>query len=213
MLALETTDDWAWSCVVVAASDTDYFTADATAADAYTSVTAFVAWLNDPARAWHGSRAWTWSWLRNTDGGALLMLACTGDFLFLGTAAPLAFATASAGPTLTATASAAGTWAPTIRIAVRRHQRLLGDGDCGGGNTVRPGVPGLSGFKPAIDALGTAADACRLTSMLAAASTPRRAVVWQVHTSSWRRYALGEVGRSASETMYRFTLAVAGEVA
>ena len=212
MLAIETTDNWAFTAIVIAAGHTDYFTSDATNADACTSVTALVAWLNDAARAWHGARSWTWSWARASDGGAVLTLSCSGDFLFLGVAAPLALSTHSRAPTLTGTASAAGTWAPTIPIAVRRHERLLGDGDCGGGNVVRPGAPGLAGFKPAVEAVGTVIDACRLTSVLAAASSPRRVSVYQLHTATWRRYALGEVGRDGDDTMFRFTLACAGEV-
>lgn len=212
MLAVETTDNWAWSCFVAADGHLDSYAASATVADACTSVTAFVAWLNDPARAWHATRAWTWSWARGTNSGAVLTLLCTGDFLFLGTAAPVGFATSSAAPTLTGTSSAVGTWAPLAPIAVNGHARLLGEGDCGGGNAIRPGVPGHATYKLTIAAVGNTRDACRLTTVLATASCPRRASVWQLHTATWRRYALGEVSRDGADNLFRFTLNCMGEV-
>ncbi len=211
MLAINTTDNWSFFAAVGAAGHTEFYTASATANNAYSSIVAFVDWLNDPARAWHASRAWVWSWARGADSGAVMHLTCTGDFVFLGTA-PLGFVTTSAGPTLTGTTSAIGTWAPTAPIGIRRHQRLLGDGDCGGSNTIRPGVPGLSGFKPSITAIGTPQDAIRLTIILATAENPRVGTVWQTHSKQWRTYAIGQVERSDSDSFYRFNFSVAGEV-
>ena len=212
MLALETSDTWTTGTIAVQVGSTGPYTYTLVGRDAYSEMVSFVAWCN--TRAW--APGFTWSWARNaTDGGGTLTLyahtTCSLTCNAQATAL-LGFVTAGAAVSHTGSTSAVGTWAPTIRIAVNKHVRLLGDGDAGGSNLVRPGVPGLAGLRPTVEALGNVIDACRVAHILATASTPRRCWVYQTHKTTWRNYALGNVSRSAQDTTaYRFSLEVAGE--
>lgn len=210
MLALETSGNWTaatWT-VTIAGTTHVYTFADT---NAYEVMEGFKAWV--PTQ-WAGKSV-VWTWTRYTyDAGAKLHL----EFNTAAHIVPNATAITLVGfgdwnsAYHDASTSAVGTWAPTLPIAVAKHARLLGDGDVGGGNLVRPGVPGLAGLRPTVEALGTVLDAARLASVLATATTPRRCWVYQIHKATWRNYALGNVSRSAQDTTaYRFSLEVAGE--
>ena len=55
-------------------------------------------------------------------------------------------------------------------------------------------------------------DAGRITAQLAAASSPRRGRVYQLHTGQWLELAIGSVQRSPAGAMhYRFSIEAAGE--
>lgn len=173
---------------------------------------ALVAWANDAGRPWHGSVLFGWSWSRDpATGGAIVVLSANHAFDINISAGELYVPTGAAQTTYQGTAPAAGTWAPTVPIAVSRHARLLGEGDAGGATMIRPGCQGLAGVAPKVEAIGTALDAARLAGVLAVATTPRRAYCWQQHLAVWRQYALGPVSRSADGTGYRFGLECAGE--
>jgi hypothetical protein len=214
MIAFETADNWAWSVDVTVGAATETFTNLATDADAVAALQALVTWANAGGRAWTGTRVFSWAWIRHAaSGAALLTLSATGGAFSLtaGALTTLGFA-AVAGVTSTTGAAAAGTWAPALPVSLRRNVRLLDSGDAGGNGAVRPGVPGLACRLPKLDAMGTATDAARLSAVLAAASSPRRAQVWQLHTSSWIELAVGAVSRSAQGSKaYEFAIEVAGD--
>jgi len=214
MLSLETATDYG-SIYVDCGATVDTYTFTGT--DAYSCIRDFVAWCND---TFTGS--WSWTWSRDTlTGGALLALHHSGG----STAEVTPDAAAQAalgfpdfwdefndGHDFAGVSAAVGTWCPTARIAVSKHARLLGSGDAGGSRSVRPGVPGIAGQNPTIDAIGTALDAARLTAVLALATTPRRCFLYQTHTGLWRGLALGAASRSAGDDLlYRFSLETAGE--
>lgn len=220
MLALETTDDWGWTVTVtVAPYGSDTYT---NAQPSAKFIVGFVTWLLDGGRPWVGHGIFSWAWVRNTNAadvtqsGVKLTLKCNVAFS-LDTADSRFTETTGMNPDdvvtqLDPVASARGTWAPRSRIASRNNARLLDKGDCGGGNLVRPGVPGRAAYNPAVAAIGTVADAQRLTDILSAASNPRRIWVYQVHTDSWLDLALGGVQRSPVDYQhYNFTLTTAGE--
>lgn len=214
MLALETTHSWGWALDVTVGAATETYTNAVTDSDAATSVQALVDWLNAPGRAWFATRAFAWTWARQAStGAAILTLTATGGTFSInaGALATLGFA-AAAGVTSVTGSAAVGTWAPVSGVSVRRDFRLLSEGDAGGNGAVRPGVPGLACRAPRLEAVGTATDAARLAAVLATASSPRRAMLWQVHTGSWVEVALGPVSRSPQGTLhYQFTFDVAGD--
>ena len=216
MLAVDGTLTPATVEIQVGADAATYGPATATT-NAYEEITALVAWANDVARPWTGTRTFAWSWQHDTaTGGALLTLSADGLFDVNLSTGCLYLPTMAAQTSTTAPTPATLTWCPKVPIAVARHTRLLGSGDLAGGLAgwaMRPGVPGLAGIRPTVSAVGKALDAARLTAILATATTPRLAWVYQTHTATWRRYALGPVSRSADgATDYRFSLEVAGEV-
>lgn len=212
MLAVETSDDWGnaeWTVTIAAV--TNVF-ASASATSVYDWLEEFTAWV--PTQ-WGGKTA-TWAWSRNaTDGGALVTVTFSHSAQIANNANSLALIGVANGTanSHTGTTSAAGTWTPTVPIAIARHARLLGTGDVGGTRLgIRPGVPGLAGTKPKVEALGTALDAGRLAGVLAVATTPRRCWIYQVHRDAWRQYALGAIERTPTGvTAYTFVLAVAGD--
>lgn len=215
MLAVDTTDDWGFA-VDVTVGGTATYTNDGDAnGNAYAAIVAFVAWANDPARAWHAFTTFAWSWARDTaTGGAKLTLTAAGFPFDLnnGAHARLGLAADNGANEIIGDQPASGTWAPPTRIAVARHVRQLADGDAGGSRLVRHGAQGLACYSPTVSAVGTALDAARLAAVLAVATTPRRAYVYQVHRAAWRHYALGPVSRSPEgATAYRFTLECAGD--
>ena len=220
MLALETTDNWGWTVTVTVPSYSP-----ATFTNAQPSAKAlpiFVAWLNGAGRPWHGHAVFDWSWARNTyapdstKGGAKLRLTCSTAFT-LATSDSLFCNSTGMNPdtgvtSLDGVVSAKGTWCPLSKVSVKSYARLLDKGDCGGGNLIRPGVPGLAHYNPTVEAMGTANDAARLADILANASNPRRCWVYQVHTDTWLDLALGAVDRSPVDyTFYKFTVHTAGE--
>ncbi len=213
MLCLDAT--WApYDIEIQVGADAATYSSTSTVGNAYEQIVALAAWANDAGRPWAVSITFSWSWARDTaTAGAFVVLSASSAFDINITAGGLYLPNGAGQTTYTGTDPAIGTWAPTLPIAVRGHVRLLGDGDAGGAErTIRPGVPGLAGQRPKIEALGTVLDAARLAAVLAVATTPRRCWVYQTHKATWRNYALGAVNRSPEgTTAYRFTFDVAGE--
>lgn len=213
MLSLETTGAWStaqWT-VTIAAVSHDFTSSTSTSAHDW--LTEFCVWV--PTQ-WSGKSV-SWAWSRNsTDGGAKISLEFSHSAQIANSGSALSLLGVPNGThtTHTGTASASGTWAPSVRISVTEHLRILGTGDAAGNKAgIRPGSPGLAGRRPRVEAIGTALDAARLASVLASASNPRRAWIYQVHRSTWRNLALGEVTRNPDGmTSYRWTMATAGEV-
>lgn len=210
MLALETTNDWvAGELTITIAAVTHVYSF--VGFDAYSEMQSFKAWL----AASFAGKSVAWTWAHNTDGGARLEMTFSANTTVNPNATALAllgfqFITAS---THVGATSAAGTWAPTLPIAISQHVRLLGVGDSGGSCSVRPGAPGLASYRPKCEALGTAIDAARVAAVLSKASQPRRCWIYQQHRETWRNYALGVVGRSPQGFQaYSFVLDLAAEV-
>lgn len=207
MLSVQTTHNWAFS-VDVTIGGAETYTNASTANSAYDAIVGLVAWANDAARGWFGFSTFSWDWTRDgSDGGAKLILRASGlPFDLSNGAHTLLGLPADAGQNeIGGDQSAVGTWSPASRFALRRHMRVLDPGDANGGGSVRPGVPGAAAFRPQLAAIGTVKEAARLAVVLGSASTPRRGWVYQVHTATWREYALGAPSRQAAGTMhYRF---------
>jgi len=161
----------------------------------------------------------SWGWERNAVGGAVVTLSTdSGTFTLEATNADaqsgygLSAGVKAAAASHTFDSAAAGTWAPTSPLGVSANIRQLGDGDACGNGAVRPGVPGAAANSPRVTAVGTAIDAGRLTEQLAAASSPRRCRVYQLHTGLWLELAVGKVNRSpVGLLLYRFTFDAAGD--
>ena len=182
-----------------------------------------VASVLDELVAWADSTligSWSWSWARDAStGGAIITLAVdTGTFTIEATNADaqngygLAAGVHAAAASQVFDSPAAGTWAPASRVAVSANIRRLGRGDACGDGATRPGVPGNAANRPAVEAIGTPIDAGRITAQLAAASSPRRGRVYQLHTGQWLELAIGSVQRSPAGAMhYRFSIEAAGE--
>lgn len=228
MLALETNDNWGWQVNVTIASSTAEY--DNTAGtDIVTSMQAFIAWVNSPSRpwAWAGS-FWAWAWSRNggasspTSGGGLIRIYRTAGDATMTVAsagggepgtfpATTGIAYFSGQHDVTGSASAAGTWVPLSGIMLRSYANLLGSGDAGGGNVLRPGVQAFGNSKPKATAVGNVADMTRLQAVQAAASNPRRCMAWQLHTATWLQLALGQVTWTRQDvTFYQTTLDMSG---
>lgn len=207
MLSLETTDNWAFS-VDIAIGGAETYTN--TRGDAYSSIDAMVAWANDAARGWFGLTTFSWSGQRDTTtGGAIFALSGAGVVFDIsaGAHARLGIPADTGVNEVTGDQPGTGTWAPASKMAVRRHMRVLDRGDANAGGSVRPGVPGAATFEPQVTATGTVIDSARLAAILAMASNPRRCWVYQLHTMTWRNYALGHPTRQPVDTMhYRFDL-------
>lgn len=209
MLSLATSDNWAFSVDVTVVNLETYIN-PATANTAYDAIEGLVAWANDAARAWFGFTTFSWAWVRDGwDGGAKLILRAS-FFAFdisAGAHDRLGIPADVGANEVGGDQSATGTWAPAGLMAVRGHMRTLDAGDANGGGGVRPGVPGTAHYRPRVTTLGTVVDAARFASILASAANPRRVWVYQLHTTTWREYALGLPSRQAAGTMhYRFDL-------
>lgn len=193
-------------------ADAETFTSTETG-NVYALIEELVAWANHGTRLWAGAIFFDWSWQRDpVTGGALLTLSADAAFDINTGTGDLQIPTMAAQTSSTATDPATGTWAPTVPIAVAGVVRMLGEGDAGGGLSIRPGSPGLAGWRPKVEAVGTALDAARLAGILAWATTPRRCWVYQLHQDVWRNLAMGAVSRSAEgATAYRFSIECAGE--
>ncbi len=212
MLALETTDNWAFSVDIDVGGAETYTNAEANAID---SVYALVLWANNPARGWFGVASFAWSWARHVaTGGTILTLTSTAPFGFTMTAGAhdrLGLPADVGASEIIGDQPATGTWAPASKLSVKKYMRTLDRGDANGDGGVRPGVPGLGAYRPEVTAVGTVIDSARLAAVLATASNPRRAVVYQLHTDDWITLAIGSVNRSPAETMhYRFEIQAGG---
>lgn len=202
MLALETTDNWAFTVDIDIGGAETYSNAEA---DAYSSIAALVDWANSPARGWFGASLFSWSWARNAStGGAILTLTAAG-FPFTitnGAHARLGLPADNNVQEVVGDQPASGTWAPDSGLMVSRNIRQLDKGDANGGGSIRPGVPGAAVYRPTVAAIGTALDTARLASILASASSPRRGWVWQQHTATWLEFAIGQPNRSPVDTTH-----------
>lgn len=212
MLSVETRDTWTYSLLVtVGASSATYA---ATASSAYASMLALVAWANNAARPWYGSRTFTWAWSRDSGtGGALLTLSASGTFsVNAGAATVLGMPAAGPVTSVTGTSPALGTWAPKGLIGVSRYYREFDDeGEASATGAIRPGSPSKAAFRPEVSAFGTAQDAARLTYVLGKASNPRRGWIDRLDTGAWVYLTLGEVSRTQSDgTLYGFTFDTRG---
>ncbi len=207
MLALETTDDWAFSVDIDIGGAETYTNAVTNAID---SIYALVVWANAPARGWFGLSTFSWTWQRDaTTGGTIFVLSASGFAFTISAGAHdrLGIPADAAVNEVIGDQPASGTWAPISKISVKKYMRTLAAGDANAGGAVRPGVPGLGAYRPEVSAVGTAIDAGRLASILATASNPRRAVVYQLHTGDWITLAIGTVTRQAVDTThYRYDI-------
>jgi hypothetical protein len=216
MISLRTSADWTALVVeVVVAPDPGEIFSNTTKTSAYEAMVDFDAWLNDAARAWFGVVSFSWRWARDpTTGGALLILTAAGGLFSIdaGAQSTLGFSL-GVGQSTTTGAAALGTIAPVGGVAVRAHMRQLAVGDACTDGAVRPGVPGAAHYRPSVSFVGDSLDAGRTAAMLATASNPRIAVVWQKHLDAWRTLAIGPIARTVASTHhYKFDLNVSGEV-
>lgn len=212
MLSVETSDTWGFTVDVDVGGAETYTNADS---DAISSMYSFWLWLNAPARGWFGVASFSWSWARDaTTGGAILTLTSTAPFGFdmtNGAHARLGLPADTGATAIVGDQPATGTWAPDSGISFKRYARILDRGDASGDGSTRPGVPGLAPYRPTCEAIGTAIDTARLAAVLATATNPRRALVWQVHSATWIEVAIGRPNRQAVDTThYRVTLETAG---
>ena len=212
MMSIETDAPWATATWTVTIAATPFAFTTATATSAVDWMVEFAAWV--PTK-WIGKSV-SWTWTRDTaSGGAILSMTFSHSAqLVADTDAQTAMGFGNATATThTATVPSSGTWAPDVPIAVAAYTRRLGAGDVGGGRQgVRPGVPGLAGIKPKVEALGSALDAARIGYVLGEGTHPRRAWIYQLHRDAWRHLALGAVTRPADgATAYRWTFDTAGE--
>jgi hypothetical protein len=211
MLSLETRDIWGFNLTVTVGASTEVYANTATSA--YATILAFVAWANHATRAWTGTITFGWSWERQSGtGGAILTLMASGYFTLDGGAtATLGFA-AMAFPDLSVVGDTAalGTWAPKT-LGLSRYYRFLDDaGDASATGAIRPGTPSKAGYRPEVEAVGTAQDAARLTYVLGRASNPRRAWVWRKDSNTWIYLAVGAVDRSLDGNLFTFTFDARG---
>ena len=216
-MSIETKEDWAFSITVTIGAFADtYNNAERSALD---SIEAFVAWGSAAARPWADTVSFRWSWSKHDQsGGAKLTLSCSdaATLTFSATAtARLGFASAT-NTVWVATSAASGTWAPgpVGMLGVVLDLPFVGDdGDASAIGAVRPAVPGLAGRRPAITAAADALGNARLISILRLASNPRRAWVWQRHTSTWVDVALGGYSRQNLNALwYTYSFDAGGEV-
>ena len=215
MISLRTSDAWTALVVAVTVAPDPAETFTGSATSAYEAMVEFDSWLNGAGRAWTGVVSFSWTWERDsTTGGALLILTASGGLFSIdgGAQSTLGFAAGGAFASTTG-AAALGTIAPVGGVAVRAYMRQLAVGDACGDGVLRPGVPGAAHYRPAVSFVGDSLDAGRTAAMLATASNPRIAVVWQKHLAAWRTLAIGPISRSVASTHhYKFDLNVAGEI-
>jgi|694.fasta_scaffold11896_13 hypothetical protein len=205
MLSLRTSSGWSWSLTVTVGAGVDTYTNTATSA--FESVAALVQWLNDTSsRPWGSGWSWTWQRQDSTAGALLVLRYNTGFMLNSGASAALGFVAGAYVNTATGTTAALGTWAPEPPLSVRYDLGNLAEGDASGNGSVRPGSIGLANLGFDIEGIGKAIDAARLSSVLAAATSPRVAWVYITWSGSWADVSLGEVRRTREDTTYRFSL-------
>jgi hypothetical protein len=220
VLSLRTTDAWTAGVIIISVGGgPETYTIANTSA--FEVMQGLVGWANSGARAWYGTRTFSWTWARNaTDGGALLTLTATGGYSLTpgatGTAL-LGFSNHFGFSSVTADTSAAGTFSPLQargRLSVNLYYRSLNDpGDAAGAGAIRPGVPGWAAYKPKVEAIGNAIDAARIGQVLRYAASPRYGTVWQQHRSSWLPLSIGPVSRTdVAKNLYRFSFDCGGEV-
>lgn len=214
MLVLDQAFDSVWIQIQYGV-DADIYVPTAGLANVYDIMVEFVAWANNPARpaSWGvAGLVFAWSWARDpATGGALLTLSANLAFSINTVTGGLNIPMMVGHTSSTGTYPAQGTWVPSVPIAISAAALLLGEGDAGGSSLIRPGSPGIACGQPKVEAIGTALDAARLAGILALAQTPRRGWMYQVHTGTWFRFAIGAISRSAEGAQnYRFTFEVSG---
>ena len=213
MLALRTTDNWAFSLDVtvpiVSGIAETYTNAEVTAS---ASATALETWLNAAGRAWYGVTFFGLSWSRYPNqAGGRLTVHCGDDFdLDGGALTTLGLNADNYIQIANGIQSAVGTWYPTVPIAVTGYARQLDEGNAESAGAIRKGVPGLGAIRPQVNGIGTVLDAAQLAGILAVAYSPRIADIDQEHTGDRLRVALGPLTRSRVDMTYRFGFDVAG---
>lgn len=212
MLALQTTDNWAFTVDITvpfwSLIPETYTNAEVTATS---TAAAFLTWLLDAGRAWNGE-TFTASWARDTTtGGARLTVICGHTWeIGAGALTCLGLDADTYAGSAASIQSAAGTWSPKVPISVRGYARSVEAGDAESAGATRPGSPGRGHYLPTCEAIGPALDAARLSAVLAVAESPRVCDVDQEHTGDRLRLSLGDVQRSRQDLTYRFTIALAG---
>ena len=213
MLALRTTDNWAFSLdvtvPVVSGIAETYTNAEVTAS---ASATALETWLNAFGRAWYGITFFGVSWSRFAASAGGKLTIRSGDTFDLsgGALTCLGMDADTYLSVANGIQAAAGTWYPTVPIAVTGYARQLDEGNAEAAGAIRKGVPGLGAIRPQVDAIGNALDAARLGGIMADAYSPRIADIDQEHTGDRIRVALGPMTRSRTGLTYRFGFDVAG---
>lgn len=212
MLYVATTDNWAFSVTVtVGAFAAQTYTNSAVNNNARLADSAFLLWLNDPARSWTGVVLWTSSNARSVTAGIRFTYTCGNIFTLTGGAATcLGLAAGAYAGAATSATDAAGTWWPSVRIAVSSYARGLDAGDASGTGSTRPGSVGAALYRPTVEAIGNGSDAARLSAVLAKSSSPRIAQIYEVKSSAWRTVSLGAVQRTRNGVDYRFSLETVG---
>lgn len=211
MLSIETRDAWTWTLPVTVGGNTANFANSAQSAVG--ALQALVAWANAAGRPWAGAITFSWTWARDSGGGAVVTLKATAAFSITNaTAATLQLPAVAGATQAVGTGAAVGTWAPTSGIRASQWRQWTDEaGDAGGAGSVRGKLPGTSDYRPLVGAVGVAQDAARLTYIEARASTPRRAWVWRRLTGDWALVALGPVQRTTTDAVqFAFSAEVAG---
>ena len=213
MLALRTTDNWAFTLEVtvpVVSGIAETYTNTEVTASA--SAAALETWLNAFGRAWYSITFFGVSWSRfAADAGGRLTIRSGDTFELNGGAITcLGMDADTYLSTANGIQSAAGTWYPTVPIAVTGYARQLDEGNAEAAGAIRKGVPGLGAIRPQVNGIGTALDAARLAGILADAYTPRIADIDQAHTGDRLRVALGPMSRTRADMTYRMGFDVAG---
>jgi len=219
VLALSTSDDWAFDLLF---DDGGGFeTYSNTATDARSFMVALEAWLNDAGRPWSGVITSAVTWARGADGHGWVTLTFTGDQFEC-----VADATARLRTGLDDTGAPVSAWTSTLRgmsgswapppdglLAVSGVRAWSADrGDANAAGAVLPWTPGTAGMAPRVTAIARTADVAVLARILATATNPRRAYIYQQHTATWWRFSLDDVTREAvGTTLYRVAIEALGE--
>lgn len=221
MMFLETRDDWGGVIMSFTFGGLTDLYQDTTARSAYDLLTGLDAWSQSGSRPWAG-KILTWlSWSRDATTSGIKVTIGGSDTFTLAVNATgqslLGLPASSVGVvTVDGTSGTAGSWSPPGSqgvLAFSRWQRWLdGPGVASGIGAVRPGVPGTAGYRPVVSAVAKAQDVARLMSLVADASHPRRAHIWDEQGDAWRTVALAQVSRSAAgASLWRIDLECYGE--
>lgn len=218
IVAFTTRHTWAAACDVTVGAATETFTNSLVADSIVDLMVAWVLWANAGARAWTGTRTFSWSWTTDpTEAGVIARFSATGGVFSITPTAAFTTVTgfqANAAVTMAeADSFAAGGWAPDRLRAAEYYRRIAPAGDGCGNGAVRGGAPGLAGFHPTVEALSGPVNTAKLLQRLAMATVVRRIWVYQAHTDSLLFLSLGDVTPEpvAGATIYRIAFQVAGE--
>lgn len=215
-IAADTTADWTFS-IDIDCLGLDTFTASGVSnlADLMDSL---VLWTQGLLRPWFGFTEFSWEMVEySTTGMGQAVLTSSGaafDFTPDATAQITLGMPAEVGIFATTPIDgASGAWFPAAGVSLRGWRRNLGKGEGAGVGATRPGVPGLAGIAPAVEAIATAEEMARLPAVIRTMSQPRRATIWHPAAGEYRRVALGGYTQERIEgALYRVEIAARGEV-